>query len=126
MDACNDIREEPLFAIVAATDQASGAQVAEVTIRDVFYMGMPFGNVADLLVTNTPTPTQGVTVEGQVLRCRIACTFGSVPGDYTFTVGATGFRDSTIAVNAAYRVEADGCRRSLKTGALLTLTLTRS
>lgn len=126
MDACYGIREEPLFAIVAATDHGSGAQIAEVTISDIQYMGMPFGNVADLLVTNTPTPAQGVTVEGQVLRCRIACTFGRVPGDYTFTVGATGFRDSTLAVNADYRVEADGCRRSLKTGAFLTLSLTRS
>ena len=125
MDLCYDTTEEPLFAIVAATDQLSGAQIAEVTIRDVQYMGAPFGDVADLLASNTPTPAHGVTVEGQVLRCRITCTFGRVPGDYTFTVGATDFRDSIVTVNADYRVEEDGCRRSLRTGTLLTLRLTR-
>ena len=120
---CFEKIEEPLISVVEARDLASGTTIPEVTIRNPVYMGAPLP--ISHVVVNASAPVKGIVVEGQLLKCQIVCTFGSEPGEYQFTFGAAGYRDTTLTLQATYSVSTRGCQRFLNSATSLSLRLNR-
>ncbi len=100
---CVVIYAQPVISLQDATDSVTALPVGSVVITDVTYRGV---KLSTAVLTNV---AQGVTASGDTLVCSLPCGFATGEGDYSFTVKASGYRDQTRTVSAAYPQAVGGC-----------------
>lgn len=121
---CETVFEDPLLTIASAKDRITLRSVQVVGLADFSFGGAV---VRDLrFLTQTGGPVGGVTAAGTTLACTVSCFFAAAEGQYSMKVSAPGYRDTTIAVNAAYATRDrsnGGCPLRLSKGVSIDLFL---
>lgn len=117
--------DEPLFTIASAIDATSGALITPIILRDFVFDGPPGVRPGMSFLTDyLGLHPRNVEPRDDQLICAVACAFGARPGDYTFTFGAHGYRDTTFAIADANFTKGRGnCPAYLSGGPVLNLRL---
>ena len=113
----------PILTIQEATDASTGARIPQLVLSDISIQGqLQRGASMELLVSSD---SRNATVDGDQLRCAIACAFSHGNGDYTFTVSAPGYVSKTINVpGVRYTAfQRNGCTNTATRGTSLTVVL---
>lgn len=97
---CQIIYEEALITIVRAEDAATHAPVPRVSIRSISRDQQPIADPG--VLTRVGAPVRGTTINGSELVCEVVCSFGVQEGTYRMSLSASGYRDTTITVQAKY------------------------
>jgi hypothetical protein len=100
---CIHTYRDPVLAITAATNAATGARIAPLFITGVT-VGGQVQPVSYLLTT-----TFGVRAQGDTIICDVPCGFGTSEGAYGFTASAPGYAARAITVNARFARFDGGC-----------------
>lgn len=100
---CVHTYRDPVLAVTAASDGATGARIAPlfvtgVTVRD---RSQP---VSYLLAVSF-----GARAQGDTIVCGVPCGFGTSEGPYSFVVSATGYAPRQVSVDARFARFDGGC-----------------
>jgi hypothetical protein len=102
---------DPLIRIAQAVEANEGPQIASVGLTDMRINGALVREL-EHLVNVAPAEAdiiRGLRVQGDTLVCEIACTFGTVEGEYRFRVSAPGYRSVEIVVESRFEGFEGGC-----------------
>lgn len=124
-EACLVKSAEPLITIQEVRDAATNALIPEVSVAGVLFLGSPVTDLG-LLVDPKRAPTIRVSVVGQTLRCIVACGFAANSGAYRLLIGAPGYLDREVLLNADYSLQDNGCPKLRRGGPKLVLSLLRA
>jgi hypothetical protein len=122
MGVCSVEYEDSLLNFDRVTDARTNAVLPDVTLRDFRYHDRAVSPATVL-----GGPLRGISAEGEAIRCTAPCGFGSQEGPYSFTVSRSGYRDTTLVVDAKYARRdggSGGCPLRLSRGVRFTLRLT--
>ena len=100
---CYHLYKEPLFNIRAASSTADSSGIATLLCTGFTRDGEP------ILIAELLSGSYFVEQRHDTLICHVPCGFGRTEGDYSFQVGALGFRKKTETYRAHYQVFQGGC-----------------
>lgn len=103
---CVHTYEDPVLHVESVTDAQNGQRVFAFRILEVTRNGVKQQPIFLKIVS------YNVVVYDTTLVCNVPCGFGTDEGAYTLRVSASGYRDTTISVNAKYAVFKGGCPSS--------------
>lgn len=113
----------PILTVQDATDASTGERIPQLVLSDISIQGQPqSGGAMQLLVS---TDSRNTTIEGNQLRCTIACAFSHTNGDYVFTVSAPGYVSKTVTVPSVRYTEFqhNGCTNTATRGTSLAIVM---
>lgn len=117
---CEHIYRDPLLAITAAADEASGVHVSPLRIT-VVAVGGQLQPVGYLLAT-----AFGARAAGDTMVCHMPCGFGTSEGRYAFTSAASGYVSRTVTTEARYPRCEGGCPSHIAGSTRTRIVLTRN
>ena len=100
---CIHTYRDPVLAVTAATDGATGARIAPL-----FITSLTLGGQAQV-VSYVMTTAFGTRAQGDTIVCDVPCGFGTSEGHYRFTASATGYAPRLITVDARFARFDGGC-----------------
>lgn len=117
---CIHTYRDPVLAITAARDSASGARIASILVTDVAFGGrsQPVGSLLGLAF--------GASTRSDTLVCGIPCGFGTSEGQYTFSATAPGYAVAQVSVNARFARFDGGCPSSNSGSTEISVSLSRT
>lgn len=93
----------PVLTLVAVTNAATGAVVAQVQLNQISIDGLP------LDLVSLPAVASNVQPAGSGLRCTLPCGFSVTEGLHRFELSAAGFKPKGVSVQAVYPSFTGGC-----------------
>ena len=102
---CSHSYREPILHVSRVTNAATGQPLATVFLDSLTYQGAAGGEVSWF----QDSPVIGVSLEGDRVRCDLACAFGSQTGVYRFRLSASGYHSKRLEVTADFGVFHGGC-----------------
>lgn len=119
LGTCHITFLDPLITIDRVQNATTGADLSLVKVSSILFDNRSVPDLS-LLVSG---PAHGVTIEGGILHCNVACGFGTEEGAFTMTVGAVGFRDTTVSLSPRYDGRVGNCPATFSRGDTLRLQL---
>lgn len=118
---CVHTYRDPVLAITAAADSASGARIASILVTDVALDGrsQPVGSL--LLEV-----AFGASTRSDTLVCGVPCGFGTSEGQYSFSATAPGYAVRQVSVNARFARFDGGCPSSNEGSTEISVSLSRT
>ena len=106
---------DPLFTVISVTDSESGEAIDSIEITDIELDGVA---VPATWLDAGADLNQNVTFDAELISCNVPCAFGSVQGNYSFTVDASGYAPTVVSSLEAQFNEATetGCPTILRGG----------
>lgn len=121
---CVHVYRDTVVHVGAVVDSSTSSGIDSVFITKVAVRGdsLPLYLVA----YSTNGHEAGVLLDGDTLRCRVPCAFGSSEGRWEVTLLARGYPVQTVAFDASYGVYHGGCPSYNDRGSLVVLHLSRT
>ncbi|AFZ69694.1 hypothetical protein [Deinococcus peraridilitoris] len=94
-----------LMNIQSAVDATSGTAIREVLITNLTINGEQ-GNLSDtsgLFTGRAQNAARNVMLDGETLKCTVACAFGWPEGTYRFTISAPGYQPQDVEATTSYQ-----------------------
>ena len=114
---CVHIYQEPILHIQSVTNAESGAMIETIIITDVT-IGSASVDLRLLI-----SESRRIALLDSSLIGNPPCSFGTQDGTYSFSVSASGFRDTLIIADAAYSRFEGGCPSRSFGGRRITIQL---
>lgn len=92
-------------------DGHTGRNIAQVVLHGFTFQGRSDLGPTFLTGHLCLTP-RNVLVQNEVLTCTGACAFGAKEGHYTLVIGAAGYRDTTLTIDAQFARSEANCPRT--------------
>ena len=120
---CVHVFRDELVHVRAVVDSATGAGIDSVVITNVRVRGTSLP--LSLVVLPAPGQGEGVSLDGDTLRCSVPCAFGTQDGRWELTLLARGYPPQTLAFDASYGEFRGGCPSYNDHGTWVVLHLVR-
>lgn len=108
---CVHLIEDPLVRILLAQGRETSSRIeTPLHLFDFYLDGLEVADVGSVLNPNPLSSiTTNITVSGDTLQCTTPCSFGSMPGEYRFSVSAQEYRPDTVQLVAEHAGSEGGC-----------------
>jgi hypothetical protein len=119
----DEVIEIPILTIREARNAVTGAEIPQVVLAGIHIQGqLQSGSDMELVLGSN---AENATLEGDQLRCTLACGFGGDYGEWQFNVSAPGFASRMVNIpDVRYTAfDRDGCTNTATRGTIISLTL---